>query len=128
LGVVPSLLFLFGVIFLPESPRWQIKVGQSDKAFRTLSKIGTIEFAETTLRQVWQSVHNQPAQSFSAVFAKAVRPAVLIGITLAVFQQLCGINIVFNYTSTIFKSVGADLNGQLFQTVAIGVVNMLFTI
>ena len=63
-----------------------------------------------------------------AVFKKAVRPAVLVGITLAVFQQLCGINIVFNYTSTIFASAGADLNRQLFETVAIGIVNLLFTL
>jgi MFS family permease len=57
-----------------------------------------------------------------------VRPAVQLGITLAVFQQLCGINVVFNYTSTIFESVGASLNQQLFETVAIGAVNLLFTL
>ncbi|MFO7615717.1 MAG: MFS transporter, partial [Bacteroidales bacterium] len=65
---------------------------------------------------------------FREVFSKAVRPAVIIGIGLAVFQQFSGINVVFNYTSTIFKSVGADLNRQLLETVSIGVVNMLFTI
>ena len=53
---------------------------------------------------------------------------VLVGITLAVFQQFCGINVVFNYTSTIFKSVGASLDKQLFETVAIGIVNTLFTL
>jgi MFS family permease len=45
-----------------------------------------------------------------------------------VFQQFCGINVVFNYTSTIFESVGANLDRQLFETVAIGVVNLVFTI
>src|SRR5690606_306427 len=59
-------------------------------------------------------------------FEKAVRPAVLVGITLAVFQQFCGINVVFNYTSTIFESVGASLDRQLFETVSIGVVNLVF--
>ncbi len=62
------------------------------------------------------------------VFSKAVRPAVIVGIVLAVFQQLCGINIVFNYTSTIFASVGADLNSQLFETISIGIVNLVFTL
>lgn len=52
----------------------------------------------------------------------------MVGITLAIFQQFCGINVVFNYTSTIFASVGASLNKQLFETVAIGVVNLVFTI
>ena len=52
----------------------------------------------------------------------------MVGILLAVFQQFCGINVVFNYTSTIFESVGASLNQQLFETVAIGAVNLVFTI
>jgi MFS family permease len=67
-------------------------------------------------------------QSYKAVFAKSVRPAVIVGVILAVFQQLCGINVVFNYTSTIFESVGANLDRQLFETVSIGFVNLLFTV
>ena len=66
--------------------------------------------------------------SYKAVFAKGVRPAVMVGIVLAAFQQLCGINVVFNYTSTIFESVGANLDRQLFETVAIGFVNLVFTL
>jgi MFS family permease len=57
-----------------------------------------------------------------------VLPAVLVGIGLAVFQQLCGINVVFNYTATIFESIGASKDDQLLQTVFIGGVNLLFTI
>ena len=52
----------------------------------------------------------------------------MVGIGLAVFQQLCGINVVFNYTSTIFETVGANLDRQLFETVAIGAINLIFTI
>jgi MFS family permease len=52
----------------------------------------------------------------------------MVGIGLAVFQQFCGINVVFNYTSTIFESVGANLDRQLFETVSIGVVNLIFTL
>ena len=55
-------------------------------------------------------------------------PAVLIGIGLAVFQQLCGINVVFNYTATLFESIGASKDDQLLQTVFIGGVNLLFTL
>ena len=128
LGVIPSLLFLLGVIFLPESPRWLISIGQTAKAVSILTKIGSEEFAQTTVAAIDQSQHKINQSSFSAVFSKAVRPAVIIGITLAVFQQLCGINVVFNYTSTIFKSVGANLDHQLFETVAIGIVNLLFTL
>lgn len=67
-------------------------------------------------------------KSNKSVFEKSVRPAVVVGIVLAVFQQVCGINVVFNYTSTIFESIGANLDKQLFETVAIGIVNLIFTL
>lgn len=128
LGVIPSLLFLTGVLFLPESPRWLIKAGMMDKATRVLSKIGPAQFVSNSLQQIGKTVHQSANASYSAVFAKAVRPAVVVGVVLAVFQQFCGINVVFNYTSTIFKSVGANLDRQLFETVAIGSVNFVFTL
>lgn len=127
LGAIPSSLFFIGVIWLPESPRWLMKANKKDQAEKILRKIGNAPFAESTMVDISSSLKGMEKQSYRAVFAKAVRPAVLVGITLAVFQQLCGINIVFNYTSTIFASVGADLNRQLFETVAIGIVNLAFT-
>lgn len=128
LGVVPSVLFFAGVTFLPESPRWHIQKGLVDKAHATLTKIGKDAFATKTIAEVQTSLENSAKPSLSAVFKKSVRPALLIGVALAVFQQLCGINVVFNYTSTIFEAVGADLDRQLLETVAIGVVNLCFTI
>lgn len=128
LGVIPSALFLLGLFFLPESPRWLLKEGYVEKATKVLSKIGSPEFVNNSINEIGKTTHQTGKVSYSSVFAKAVRPAVLVGITLAVFQQLCGINVVFNYTSTIFKSVGASLDTQLFETVAIGIVNTLFTL
>ncbi|RZL12428.1 MAG: MFS transporter, partial [Pedobacter sp.] len=127
-GIIPSALFFLGVTLLPESPRWQIQKGFVDQARKTLSKIGQSDFATQTITEVNLSLKNSAKPSFSAVFQKGIRPALLIGITLAVFQQLCGINVVFNYTSTIFEAVGADLDRQLFETVAIGIVNLCFTV
>lgn len=124
LGAVPSLIFLLGVLWLPESPRWLIGKGRIAEAKKTLAKIGD----ENAFSDIELSTKKEAPPSYRAVFEKAVRPAVVIGITLAVFQQLCGINIVFNYTSTIFASVGADLNSQLFETITIGVVNLVFTL
>lgn len=128
LGAVPSLLFFAGVCWLPESPRWLITVGKTKEAGITLQKIGGVQFAAQTTSDIQLSLQGREKASFKAVFDKAVRPAVIVGITLAVFQQLCGINVVFNYTSTIFESVGASLDRQLLETVAIGVVNLVFTI
>ncbi|TFF39325.1 sugar porter family MFS transporter [Mucilaginibacter psychrotolerans] len=128
LGAVPSVLFLIGVNWLPESPRWLIKAGRTLQAEKVLHKIGSEVFVEQTITAINKSLTGGSAGGFKEIFAKSVRPAVIVGITLAVFQQLCGINVVFNYTSTIFESVGANLNRQLFETVAIGIVNLLFTL
>jgi SP family xylose:H+ symportor-like MFS transporter len=128
LGTVPSVIFLIGVLWLPESPRWLLKDRQEEKARIVLNKIGSESFAETTTVAIRKSLQGAAKQSFGAVFHKSVRPAVAVGVILAVFQQLCGINVVFNYTSTIFESVGANLDRQLFETVAIGAVNLIFTL
>jgi SP family xylose:H+ symportor-like MFS transporter len=115
-------------VWLPESPRWLIKAGKVDQAKKVLNKIGSQLFVQQTFKAIEQSMVGAEKQSYKAVFEKSVRPAVIVGITLAVFQQFCGINVVFNYTSTIFESVGANLNRQLFETVAIGIVNLVFTL
>jgi SP family xylose:H+ symportor-like MFS transporter len=128
LGTIPSLLFLIGLIWLPESPRWLLQAGKPDKAKKILGKIGSDTFVNDTFADIEKSFTGTQTKSYAAVFEKSVRPAVLIGIVLAVFQQLCGINVVFNYTATIFESAGADLDRQLFETVVIGAVNLVFTI
>jgi sugar porter (SP) family MFS transporter len=128
LGVIPSLLFFIGVLWLPESPRWLIKAGKLPKAEAVLQKIGGAEFVQSTMTDVTLSLKGASKQSYKAVFDKAVRPVVIVGISLAVFQQLCGINVVFNYTSSIFESVGANIDRQLFETVSIGIVNLIFTL
>ena len=128
LGALPSLLFFIGVLWMPESPRWLAQNGNSEKASNILVKIGGIDFSNKTISEIQRSVTSITKVKFSAIFEKNVLPAVLIGIGLAVFQQLCGINVVFNYTATLFESIGASKDDQLLQTVFIGGVNLLFTL
>jgi len=128
LGVLPSSLFLMGVGWLPESPRWLMKVGRKTEALKVLAKIGDAGFVQRTTEDISQSLHDHRTVRMKDVFSGAARPTVVIGIGLAVFQQFCGINVVFNYTSTIFRFVGADLNRQLLETISIGAVNFIFTL
>jgi sugar porter (SP) family MFS transporter len=128
LGVIPSVLFFIGALWLPESPRWLVKAGQMAKAESILARIGGNEFASKSLSSIQQSLGGATKISYRAVFNKAVLPAVVIGIVLAVFQQLCGINVVFNYTPRIFASIGASQDDQLLQTVFIGGINLVFTL
>lgn len=129
LGFIPSGLFFLGALWLPESPRWLIKIGRSADAKTILQKIGDEGFASSSLKNIEKSLSGETSKTtFRDVFSGAVLPAVLIGIGLAVFQQLCGINTVFNYAPRIFASIGASLDDQLLQTVFIGGVNLVFTI
>ncbi len=128
LGMIPAALFLLGAYLLPESPRWLMKENQREKASAVLHKIGDAEFVNDTLQNIQRSLQGFNKTSYTEVFKKAVLPAVLTGIGLAVFQQFCGINTVFNYAPKIFESIGASQDDQLLQTVFIGGVNVVFTI
>jgi sugar porter (SP) family MFS transporter len=123
LGIIPSLLFFAGALWLPESPRWLVKVGRSAEAGVILEKIGN---AKDSLGIIERSMSEK--LNVGPAFNKAVLPAVFIGVILAIFQQLCGINVVFNYTPRIFQSIGVSQDGQLLQTVFIGGVNLVFTL
>lgn len=127
LGTIPSGLFLLGALSLPESPRWLLKMGKADKAKEILHKIGGDNFVNDSVIAIQKSLSGSTKMSYKAAFQKAVLPAVTVGIILAIFQQFCGINVVFNYTPKIFSSIGASQDDQLLQTVFIGVVNLSFT-
>ncbi|QEC40179.1 sugar porter family MFS transporter [Pseudobacter ginsenosidimutans] len=128
LGAIPSALFLLGALQLPESPRWLISAGHTQKASSILARIGGADFAANTVAQISQSLTGNHKLNYRALLQRAILPAVLVGIGLAVFQQLCGINVVFNYAPRIFDSIGASQDDQLLQTVFIGAINLVFTL
>jgi len=128
LGAIPSALFLVGVVWLPESPRWLLKMGDQKKAEAILNRIGGNNYAKETISSVAHPMKNLIKVNYASLLEKSVLPAVIVGIGLAVFQQFCGINVVFNFTTTIFESIGFNQDDQLKQTVFIGLINLLFTI
>ena len=128
LGAVPSLLFFFGALWLPESPRWLMKAGKEEKAKKILQKIGNEFSANDSLINIKRSLEGVTKINYSELFKKGIFTTLLVGIGLAVFQQLCGINTVFNYAPKIFQSIGASQDDQLLQTVFIGGVNLVFTL
>ncbi len=128
LGFVPSVLFFTGAWWLPESPRWLIKAGKSAQATKVLKKIGDAGFVNESISNIAVSLSGIVKTQYADIFKKGIFSAVLVGIGLAVFQQFCGINTVFNYAPKIFESIGASQDDQLLQTVFIGGVNVIFTI
>lgn len=127
-GVVPSVMFFIGVRFLPESPRWLFKANKDAKAQKVLSAIGDKNYEAACTASIKQSLAGVVKMNYAAALRKPFVTAVSLGIGLAVFQQFCGINVVFNYTSNIFASIGASQDDQLLQTVFIGGVNVVFTL
>lgn len=128
LGVVPSLLFLVGVFFLPESPRWLVKSGREEEAGKVLGRIGSSDYVSQTLTAIRETLHTGEKVSYRHLLNKSIFPIIMLGIGLAVFQQFCGINVVFNYTTNIFKSIGASTSEQLMQAVYISLANLVFTL
>ncbi len=128
MGAAPAFLFLCNAVALPESPRWLMKSGKKAQAARVLNNIGGKDYVAVMLPVIEKSTQEQAKIKFTAVLEKAARPAIVIGIVLAAFQQLSGINVVFNFTTTIFESIGFSLDNQLKQTILIGMVNLVFTL
>jgi sugar porter (SP) family MFS transporter len=130
-GVIPSLLFLIGMCFVPESPRWLVKKGRAEKGKKVLQKIGGEPYAHAVIGQISNTLSTDRTSGkfqWSLVFNRNLFPVLVIGVVLAVYQQFCGINVVFFYAPDIFARTGASVQSQLLQTVAIGAVNLVFTI
>jgi sugar porter (SP) family MFS transporter len=125
----PSLLFFFGMFFVPESPRWLIKNGATDAAKRVLAKIGGETYAAAEVADVQETLSAGEIQHvrFRDLLEPKVKKIVLIGCALAVLQQWCGINVIFNYAEEIFKGAGYDISGVLKNIAWTGSVNFAFT-
>jgi sugar porter (SP) family MFS transporter len=130
LAVIPAAIFGGGMLFLPESPRWLLRRGERETASRMLQRIRATPDVEAELREIELSVTKAPESGkFSDLFAPSLRPALLVGIGLAVFQQVTGINTVIYYAPLIIQKAGiSSASGAILATAGIGAVNVLMTI
>jgi SP family arabinose:H+ symporter-like MFS transporter len=125
---VPSLLFLVGMFFVPESPRWLVKNGQRERAGRVLSKVGGANYASRALADIEATVINDVQRvNFRELLEPRMRKILMLGIVLAVLQQWCGINVIFYYAKDVFAAAGYEVSDILLQIVVIGLANLTFT-
>ena len=125
---VPAILFFILSFFIPESPRWLVKNGNSEKAFKVLKKIGGEQYAREELVQIEISLQNEIGSvHFGELFDKRMLKILGLGMFLAFFQQWCGINTIFYYADDIFKAAGFDVKGVMLNIVITGAVMMIFT-
>ncbi len=128
-GIVPSVVFLVLLLFVPESPRWLAKVNQWDKAKAILEKINGVEKAQIELNEIREALRVESESATSpSVFGPSLRKPLTIGVILAVFSQITGINAIMYYAPEIFKSTGSGSDSSMMQTVLVGVINLIATL
>jgi len=128
MAVVPAAAFGIGLLFIPESPRWLIGRGLADKARAVLSRIRAPDQVQAEFAQIQQSAQQQKA-NWAELLGPVIRPAMIVGIGLAIAQQITGINTVIYYAPTIFKFAGlSSASVAILASVGVGVVNVILTV
>ncbi len=126
---VPAVLFAVLMLTVPESPRWLVKNGRKDRAHLILGRVGGRAHADFEVRDIEATLENEIQRvDFRDLLAPGVFKIVLVGAFLAVFQQWCGINVVFQFAEEVFTDAGFDLNAMLFNVVLIGGVMLISTV
>jgi SP family galactose:H+ symporter-like MFS transporter len=128
LAAIPAIILGIGMLPLPDTPRWLIKYGKTDKARAVLKRIRGKANVEDELKEIQTSLKKQ-ATGRAELFNPLVKPALIIGVVLAIFQQATGINTVIYYAPKIFQFAGfVSASSAIFATLSVGGVNVIMTI
>jgi MFS transporter, SP family, arabinose:H+ symporter len=127
---VPAAFFFLMMWFVPESPRWLAKNKKNHlRVKQILTRIGGEEYAEKELVEIKKTLENAGEKTdVKALFSPGLKPILILGVILAVFQQWCGINVIFNYAEEVFTAAGYGVSDILFNIVITGSVNLVFTL
>ncbi|KAJ5386022.1 Major facilitator superfamily domain general substrate transporter [Penicillium cosmopolitanum] len=133
---IPAVPLAIGVFFCPESPRWYIRKGEMAKAYKSLCRLRNTPLqaardlyyihAQIQIEQSIIGESNYVTRFVELFTIPRVRRATLASFTVMIAQQMCGINIIAFYSSTVFQSAGASDTDALFASWGFGLVNFLF--
>ncbi|MBA6391815.1 sugar porter family MFS transporter [Colwellia sp. BRX10-3] len=127
--LIPAILFIVGVIFIPESPRYLVAQGRIEEARIIFKRIAT-GAEDAQVEEVKKSLHGDKKPGIADLFIdgkKKIHPIIWVGIALSVFQQFVGINVVFYYGSQLWQAAGFDESQSLFINVMAGITNIVST-
>ena len=126
---VPSILFLVATFLVPESPRWLAATGRHQQALRVLERLGGQAYAKQVTNDFAAATQLHPDRPmFRELFSPGMVRVLVLAVVLAVLQQWCGINVIFNYAQEIFVAAGYQVSDILFNIVITGAVNVVFTL
>lgn len=128
-AALPAIILFIGAFFLPESPRFLVKIGKLDEARDVLMSTnkGDDKAVNTALSEIEDSAKQQQG-GWKELFGVDVRPALITGLGAAIFQQVIGSNSVIFYAPTIFTKVGWGVAAALLAHIGIGIVNVIVTV
>jgi SP family arabinose:H+ symporter-like MFS transporter len=124
----PAVLLFLSLFPVPESPRWLVARDRKDDAYRILVKTAGEVNARSELAEIEDTLKNHQEAAYRELLMPKIRPLLFMGILLAVFQQITGINTIMYYAPKIFANIGQSNDSALLQTIAIGGTNLIFTI
>src|SRR5919205_2806641 len=127
-AVVPSLILLVGMLFMPETPRYLVSTGEEDDARNVLDRVRSDGEVDRELREIHEVEDQEGGHGLRELTAKWVRPALLVAIGLAVFQQFIGINTIIYYAPTTLTQVGYGSASAIYANIIIGVLNVAMTV
>ena len=127
---VPAFLFFVLMFMVPESPRWLVKNGLDAEAGRILGRVGGSGFSGSAMAEIRATLAAADIQKvrFRALLEPGMAKVLVIGVVLAVYQQWCGINVIFYYAEEVFSQAGYGVSDILFNIVLTGAVNLVFTL
>jgi sugar porter (SP) family MFS transporter len=126
LGAVPGLALAIAMLTVPHTPRWLIERGRSDDARTILKHTRKPDDVDGEVDDIEEVAHAQGSFSLGQLFGPRIRPLLLIGIVMAISQQVIGINTVIYYGATILGFAGLSISSSIAQAVFIGIVNFVF--
>lgn len=127
LAAVPAVILFVGMYMVPETPRYLVKNNQMERARAVLRRSRGRQDVEQEITEIREVEREEAQTDARELLSPWVRPMLVVGIGLAVLQQLVGINTIIYYAPTIINSTGVGVSASILATVGVGVVNVLFT-